>query len=167
MYRFCPKWLYSLHEFGELDEIDSLLENSESDINILNSHKAHGGCDLSTEDAYSSYAPDPIHLWYLQRSVQAWFLLWIVPFIWSRYWFGLQIFRLLDWTHRFWLWVVPFPWSRHTYFDYWILRIKWGKQRMWPIDRGCLLPDTWPYLWFLQGYVFAQFPGSVCISYRI
>jgi hypothetical protein len=24
MYRFCPKWLYNLHEFGELNEIDSL-----------------------------------------------------------------------------------------------------------------------------------------------
>ena len=54
MCRFCPKWLYSLHEFGELDEIDSLLENSEADINILDSLKPHGGCDLLKEDAYSS-----------------------------------------------------------------------------------------------------------------
>jgi hypothetical protein len=92
----------------------------EAEVNISNSHRAHGGCDLSTEDAYSSKAPDPIHLWYLQRSVQARCLLWIVPFAWSRYWFGLRIFRLLDWTHWFWLWV-PFPWSRHTDFDYWIL----------------------------------------------
>jgi hypothetical protein len=52
---------------------------------------------MSTEDAYSSYAPDPIHLWYLQRSVQARVLLWIVPFTWPRYSFGLRIFRLLDW----------------------------------------------------------------------
>jgi hypothetical protein len=33
MYRFCPKWLYNLHEFGELDAIDSLLENNEADVN--------------------------------------------------------------------------------------------------------------------------------------
>jgi hypothetical protein len=54
MYIFCPKWLYNLHEFGKVDEIDSLLENSEADVNILVSHRAHGGCDLSSEDAYSS-----------------------------------------------------------------------------------------------------------------
>jgi hypothetical protein len=41
-------------EFGALDEIDSLLENSEADVDISNSHKAYGGCDLSTENAYSS-----------------------------------------------------------------------------------------------------------------
>ena len=35
-------------------EIDSLSENNEADINVLNLLKAHGGCDLSTEDAYSS-----------------------------------------------------------------------------------------------------------------
>jgi hypothetical protein len=46
--------LYNLHEFGELDEIDTLLKNSEAYVNILNSHRAHGGCDLPTEDAYSS-----------------------------------------------------------------------------------------------------------------
>jgi hypothetical protein len=34
MYRFWPIWLYNLHEFGELDEIDSLLKNSEADVNI-------------------------------------------------------------------------------------------------------------------------------------
>jgi hypothetical protein len=39
-----------LLEFGELDEIDSLLENSEAEVNISNSHRAHGGCDLSTVD---------------------------------------------------------------------------------------------------------------------
>jgi hypothetical protein len=38
----------------KLDEIDSLLENSEADVNILNSQRAHDGCDLSSEDAYSS-----------------------------------------------------------------------------------------------------------------
>jgi hypothetical protein len=43
-----------LHEFGELDEIDRLLENSEADVNISNSHRAHGRYDLSTENAYSS-----------------------------------------------------------------------------------------------------------------
>jgi hypothetical protein len=43
-----------LHKFGEFDEIDSLLENSEADVNVSNSYRAHGGCDLSTEDAYSS-----------------------------------------------------------------------------------------------------------------
>jgi hypothetical protein len=31
------------------DEIDSSLENSEADVNMLNSNRAHGGCDLSTE----------------------------------------------------------------------------------------------------------------------
>jgi hypothetical protein len=36
------------------DEIDSMLENSEADVDISNSHRAHGRCDLSTEDAYSS-----------------------------------------------------------------------------------------------------------------
>jgi hypothetical protein len=36
-----------------MDEIDSLLENTEADIDILNSHWVHDGCDLSTEDAYS------------------------------------------------------------------------------------------------------------------
>jgi hypothetical protein len=35
MYKFCTKWLYNLHEFGELDEIDSFLENSEADVNVL------------------------------------------------------------------------------------------------------------------------------------
>jgi hypothetical protein len=35
MYRFCPKWLYNLHAFGELDEIDFFLENSEADVNML------------------------------------------------------------------------------------------------------------------------------------
>jgi hypothetical protein len=54
MYRFCPILLYHSHEFGELDEIDSLLENSEADVNVSNSNRAHGGCDLSREDAYSS-----------------------------------------------------------------------------------------------------------------
>jgi hypothetical protein len=53
-----------LHEFGELDEIDSMIENHEADVNTLNSHRADGRCDLSTEDDYSSKAPDPIHLWY-------------------------------------------------------------------------------------------------------
>jgi hypothetical protein len=28
-------------------------------------------------------------------------------------------------------------------------------------DRGCLLLDTWFYLWFLQGSMFAQFSGFV------
>jgi hypothetical protein len=42
MYRFCPQWLYNLHEFGKLDEIDSLLENSEAYVEILNSHRVHG-----------------------------------------------------------------------------------------------------------------------------
>jgi hypothetical protein len=64
------------------------------------------------------------HTWYLQRSVQSRFLLWIVPFTWCRYWFWLLIFRLLDWTYWFWLlifrlldwtywfWlrIVPFTW---------------------------------------------------------
>jgi hypothetical protein len=35
MYRFCPKWLYKLHEFEELDEMDSFLENSDADVDIL------------------------------------------------------------------------------------------------------------------------------------
>jgi hypothetical protein len=35
MYKFWPKLLYNLHEFGELDEIDSFLEYSEADDNIL------------------------------------------------------------------------------------------------------------------------------------
>jgi hypothetical protein len=69
-----------LHEFGEFDEIDSLLENSEDHVNTSNSHTAHGGYDFSTEDAYSSWALEPIHFYYLQKSVQARFLLWIVPF---------------------------------------------------------------------------------------
>jgi hypothetical protein len=43
-----------LHKSKELDGIDSFLENSEDGVNILNSHRAHSGCDLSTEDAYSS-----------------------------------------------------------------------------------------------------------------
>jgi hypothetical protein len=43
-----------LHEIGKLDEKNCLAENNEADVNILNSHMAHGGCDLSTEDAYSS-----------------------------------------------------------------------------------------------------------------
>jgi hypothetical protein len=43
----------NLHEFGELEKIDSLLENSEAGVNISNSHKAHSGCDLSIEYAYS------------------------------------------------------------------------------------------------------------------
>jgi hypothetical protein len=43
-----------LHEFGELAEIDSLLENSEADFNISNEYRAYSGCDLSIEDAYSS-----------------------------------------------------------------------------------------------------------------
>jgi hypothetical protein len=38
MYRFCPKWLYNLHEFGKLDEIDSLLENGEADVFIYQIH---------------------------------------------------------------------------------------------------------------------------------
>ena len=46
--------IYNLHEFGELDEIDSLLENSEAGVTISNSDRAYGWCDLSTEDAYSS-----------------------------------------------------------------------------------------------------------------
>jgi hypothetical protein len=49
-----------------LGEINSLLEHSESDVDIFNSNSAHGGCDLSTEDAYSSYTPNPMQ--YLQRS---------------------------------------------------------------------------------------------------
>jgi hypothetical protein len=142
MYRLCPIWFYNLHELVELDDIDSLLENDETDVNISNSHRAHGGCDLSTEDAYSSKTPDPIHVYYLQWSVQAWFLLWIVPFTWSRYWFGLQIFRLLDRTYWFWLWVVPFPWSRHTDFDFWILHLKCGTWWVGPVDRGCLYSLT-------------------------
>jgi hypothetical protein len=89
------------------------------------------------------------------------FYWWIVPFTWSTYWFGLHILRLLDWTHRFWLWVVPFPWSKHTDFNYGNLRFKWGTRRVWPVDRGCLLLDTWSHLWFLQGSVFAQFSGFV------
>jgi hypothetical protein len=32
MHRFYPKLLYNLHEFGELDVTDSLLENSEADV---------------------------------------------------------------------------------------------------------------------------------------
>jgi hypothetical protein len=84
----------------------------------------------------------------------------IVLFTWFRYRFGLRIFCLLDWTLWFWQWVVLFPWSRHTYFDYWILRLKWGTQRMWPVD-GCLLLDAWSYVWFLQGSVFAQFSGFI------
>jgi hypothetical protein len=44
MYRFCPKWLYNLHEFGDLDEINFFLENSEADVNMLVSHRAPGGC---------------------------------------------------------------------------------------------------------------------------
>jgi hypothetical protein len=63
--------------------------------------------------------------------------------------------------HRFGLWVVPFPWSRYTDFDYWILRFKWGTRRVCSVNRGCLLLDTWSYLWFLQGSVFAQFSGFV------
>jgi hypothetical protein len=39
---FVP-YAYILHEFGELDEIESLLENSEADVYISNSHRAHGG----------------------------------------------------------------------------------------------------------------------------
>jgi hypothetical protein len=34
-----------------------------ADVKILYSYRAHGGCDLPTEDAYSSYAPLPMHLW--------------------------------------------------------------------------------------------------------
>jgi hypothetical protein len=45
-----------------LDEIDSLLENSQADVDILNSQRAHGRYDLSTEDAYYSLTPDPMHL---------------------------------------------------------------------------------------------------------
>jgi hypothetical protein len=40
------------------DKIDSLVENSEADVDKLNSNRAHGGCDMSTEDA------NPMHLWY-------------------------------------------------------------------------------------------------------
>jgi hypothetical protein len=36
------------------DKIDSLLENREADVDTLNSHRDHGGCDLSTDDAYFS-----------------------------------------------------------------------------------------------------------------
>ena len=54
-------------------------------------------------------------------------------------------------------WVVPFPWSRHTYFDYWILRLKWGTQRVWPIDRGYLLPDTYPTSGFSRGTCLLNF----------
>jgi hypothetical protein len=44
-----------LNESRELNEIDSFLENSEADVEVLdNSHRVHSGCDLSTEDAYSS-----------------------------------------------------------------------------------------------------------------
>jgi hypothetical protein len=53
MYKFRQKWLYNLLEFEELGCIDSLLENSEADAIILNSHRAHGGYEVSTEDAYS------------------------------------------------------------------------------------------------------------------
>jgi hypothetical protein len=35
-------------------KMTALLENSEVDVDIVKSHRAHGGCDLSTEDAYSS-----------------------------------------------------------------------------------------------------------------
>jgi hypothetical protein len=38
-----------------------------------------------------------------------------------------------------------------------ISRLKWGTRQVWPVDRGCLLLDTWSYFWFLQGSMFAQF----------
>jgi hypothetical protein len=31
--------------------------------------------------------------------------------------------------------------------DYWFLHLKWGAQRVWPVDRGCLLLlDIWSHL---------------------
>jgi hypothetical protein len=97
----------------------------------------------------------PMHRWYLQKSMQAWFLLWIVPFTWSRYWFGLQTFCVLDWTHWFWLQIVPFPWSGHTDFDYWLV---------WPVNRNAY--SSWaidPTSGLYKGPCLIW----ICISYKI
>jgi hypothetical protein len=92
--------------------------------------------------------------------MQARFLLWIVPFTWSRYWFGLHIFCLLDWTHCE---LFRFPDLKTP-----ILTIKfctWNGahgEYDWSTLRGCLLLlGTWSYLWFHQGSVFALFSGFV------
>jgi hypothetical protein len=67
-------------------------------------------------------------------SMQDRFLLWIVPFTWTRHWFGLRILCILDWTlliltadcsvsliwtHQFWLVTFAFEIGAHSGCNWW------------------------------------------------
>jgi hypothetical protein len=127
-------------------------------------NKANIGCDQSTRDAYSSYAPDPTSG--VSRGLCKPDLccgLSYLPALNTD--FDCGFFRLPNWTHWLGLRMVPFAWFGNIEFDYWFLRLKWCLQRVWPVERWCLsLLSTWFHHWYIKRPIFAH--SLIYISYR-
>jgi hypothetical protein len=79
------------------------------------------------------------HLWCFQGSVEAWYLLCIVPFTWFGHWFWLWIFPFtrrdaLILTADCFACLIGIHWFWQLIFAFEMGLTVW----VWPVDRGCV-----------------------------